>query len=88
MPPSNLPLDIGAQRHLPGFDYADPDAAFFVTICARRSTAPFQDRQQGPAEEAERGHAVLATDTPFAETSVPAGSAALAGIWADRDDLP
>lgn len=34
--------------------------------------------------KAERGHAVLATDTGPAEADLPAGAAALAGIWADR----
>lgn len=37
--------------------------------------------------KAERGHAVLATDLTALEARLPAGSAALAGIWADRADL-
>jgi REP-associated tyrosine transposase len=35
--------DIGAQRRLPDFDYADPDAIFFVTIHARSGLVPFAD---------------------------------------------
>lgn len=34
---------VGAQRRLPAMDYADPTAVFFVTIRARRGTAPFMD---------------------------------------------
>ena len=34
--------------------------------------------------KAERGHAVLATDTGPAEADIPAGAAAIAGIWKDR----
>jgi hypothetical protein len=34
--------------------------------------------------KAERGHAVLATDLTALEASLPAGPAAIAGIWADR----
>lgn len=34
--------------------------------------------------KAERGHAVLATETPEAEADIPAGAAAIAGIWSDR----
>jgi len=37
--------------------------------------------------KAERGHAVLATDLTALEARLPAGAAAIAGIWADRDDL-
>lgn len=37
--------------------------------------------------KAERGHAVLATELTATEETLPAGAAALAGIWADRDDL-
>jgi REP element-mobilizing transposase RayT len=31
------------QRRLRGFDYSDPDHAFFVTICALPGTSPFSD---------------------------------------------
>ena len=34
--------------------------------------------------KAERGHAVLATDTGPSEADIPAGAAAIAGIWKDR----
>jgi hypothetical protein len=34
--------------------------------------------------KAERGHAVLATDTAPSEASIPSGPSALAGIWADH----
>jgi hypothetical protein len=37
--------------------------------------------------KAERGHAVLATDTAPSETALPPGAAALAGIGADRPEL-
>jgi hypothetical protein len=37
--------------------------------------------------KAERGHAVLATDLTDLEARLPAGAAAIAGIWADRADL-
>jgi putative transposase len=30
-------------HRLAGFDYADPDHAYFVTICSRYNTAPFTD---------------------------------------------
>jgi hypothetical protein len=33
--------------------------------------------------KAERGHAVLATDTGPADADIPAGAAAIAGMWAD-----
>jgi len=33
--------------------------------------------------KAERGHAVLATDTGPAEADIPAGPEAIAGMWAD-----
>ena len=36
-------LNVGARRRLPDADYADPNAIFFVTVCARRGTAPFTD---------------------------------------------
>lgn len=45
---------------------------------------------RGPAPQsvawlkAERGHAVLATDTGPADADIPAGAAAIAGMWADR----
>jgi hypothetical protein len=45
---------------------------------------------RGPAPQSvawlksERGHAVLATDTGPADTEIPAGAAAIAGMWADR----
>jgi hypothetical protein len=34
--------------------------------------------------KAERGHAVLATETPESEADIPAGPAAITGIWSDR----
>ena len=34
--------------------------------------------------KAERGHAVLATDTGPAEADIPSGAPAIAGIWKDR----
>ena len=33
--------------------------------------------------KAERGHAVLATETGPAESDIPAGADAIAGMWAD-----
>jgi len=45
---------------------------------------------RGPAPQSvawlksERGHAVLATDTGPADSEIPAGAAAIAGMWADR----
>jgi hypothetical protein len=33
--------------------------------------------------KAERGHAVLATDTGPAEADLPAGAEAIAGMWSD-----
>ena len=45
---------------------------------------------RGPAPQsvawlkAERGHAVLATDTGPADAEIPAGAAAIAGMWSDR----
>lgn len=33
--------------------------------------------------KAERGHAVLATDTGPAESDIPAGGAAIQGMWSD-----
>jgi hypothetical protein len=39
--------------------------------------------------QAEQGHAVLAVDAGPSEKEIPAGAAALDGIWADRDaDTP
>jgi hypothetical protein len=39
--------------------------------------------------KAERGHAVLATDTGPAEADIPPGAAAIAGMWADlRSEQP
>lgn len=44
---------------------------------------------RGPAPQsvawlkAERGHAVLATDTGPAEADIPTGAAAITGMWAD-----
>jgi hypothetical protein len=35
--------------------------------------------------KAERGHAVLATETPASDAEIPAGAEAIAGIWADRE---
>jgi putative transposase len=44
--PSEDPgLNIGAQRRLPDFDYADPAAICFVTICAAPKTSPFTDER-------------------------------------------
>jgi hypothetical protein len=46
--------------------------------------------QRGPAPQSvawlksERGHAVLATDTGPSDSQIPAGAAAIAGMWADR----
>src|SRR3954453_19854254 len=37
--------------------------------------------------KAERGHAVLATETPETEAEIPAGAAAITGIWSDRGDM-
>jgi hypothetical protein len=34
--------------------------------------------------KAERGHAVLATETGDTEAEIPAGPEAIAGMWADR----
>src|SRR5438552_19070411 len=34
--------------------------------------------------KAERGHAVLATETPEADAAIPAGAEAIAGMWAGR----
>jgi hypothetical protein len=36
--------------------------------------------------KAERGHAVLATDTGPAEADIPAGVEAIAGMWADAGE--
>jgi hypothetical protein len=61
---------------------------------APRADLPITQFPTGPTPhspgwvKAERGHAVLATDTAPSEASLPAGPAALAGIWADREDLP
>jgi putative transposase len=41
--PDDPGLGIGAQRRLQDFDYANPTAIFFVTICAAPGTAPFSD---------------------------------------------
>lgn len=39
--------------------------------------------------KAERGHAVLATDTGPADADIPAGAEAIAGMWSDaREDQP
>ena len=38
--------------------------------------------------KAEAGHAVLAIDTPERDEEIPAGPKAIAGIWAERSDLP
>jgi len=32
-----------SRHRLTGFDYADPDHAYFLTICSRYTTAPFTD---------------------------------------------
>jgi len=32
-----------SRHRLAGFDYADPDHAYFLTICSRYNTAPFTD---------------------------------------------
>jgi hypothetical protein len=59
-----------------------------------RVDLPITQFPSGPAPhspawvKSEQGHAVLATDAAPAEASLPAGPAALAGIWAGRDDLP
>jgi hypothetical protein len=37
--------------------------------------------------KAERGHAVLATETPESEADIPAGPAAIAGLWGDRAEM-
>jgi hypothetical protein len=37
--------------------------------------------------KAETGHAVLAVDTSERDDEIPAGLRAIAGVWADRDDL-
>jgi hypothetical protein len=53
---------------------------------------PSLGRSSGPAPhtvgwlKAERGHAVLATDTGPAEADIPAGAEAIAGMWADRKE--
>ena len=38
-------LTVGAQRRLQDFDYADPTAIVFVTICALPGTSPFTDHR-------------------------------------------
>lgn len=39
--------------------------------------------------KAERGHAVLATDTGPADADIPAGAEAIAGMWSDmREEQP
>jgi hypothetical protein len=39
--------------------------------------------------KSERGHAVLATDTGPAESDIPTGAEAIAGMWADaRGEQP
>jgi hypothetical protein len=38
--------------------------------------------------KAERGHAVLATDTGPSDDQIPAGAAAIAGMWADMREEP
>jgi hypothetical protein len=61
---------------------------------APRADLPITQFPTGPAPhspgwvKAERGHAVLATGSVASEASLPAGPAALAGIWAGREDLP
>ena len=48
---------------------------------------PMANRPPAPHSVAwvksERGHAVLATDTGPAETDIPQGAAAIAGMWRD-----
>jgi hypothetical protein len=57
---------------------------------ARPSAAPRALGMLGPAPQsvawlkAERGHAVLATDTGPADAEIPVGAEAIAGMWADR----
>ncbi len=50
-----------------------------LSAMANRPPAP----QSVAWVKAERGHAVLATDTGPAEADIPEGSAALAGMWRD-----
>ena len=53
--------------------------------------AAFAPRPPAPQSvawlKAERGHAVLATDTGPAEADIPEGSAAIAGMWRDRGEI-
>lgn len=49
-------------------------------MAANRPAAP----QSVAWLKAERGHAVLATDTGPADADLPAGAAAIAGMWAER----
>ncbi|MFN3650432.1 MAG: hypothetical protein ACK47B_12715 [Armatimonadota bacterium] len=50
----------------------------------------FSPRQPAPQSvawlKAERGHAVLATDTGPAEGDIPAGWEAIAGMWKGADE--
>jgi len=39
----DAPTYLWKRRRLPGFDYANPDHAYFLTVCARPGTAPFTD---------------------------------------------
>lgn len=55
-----------------------PVMAQFTTLPGR-PPAP----QSAAWIKAERGHAVLATDTGPAERDIPAGAEAIAGMWAD-----
>jgi len=51
--------------------------------------AAFGSRPAAPQSaawvKAERGHAVLATDSGPADAEIPAGAAAIAGMWRDLE---
>jgi hypothetical protein len=51
--------------------------------------AAFANRPPAPQSvawvKAERGHAVLATDTGPADAEIPEGAAAIAGMWRDAE---
>jgi hypothetical protein len=79
-----LALDLGADdRRRLAQELAGPPAGVPLATFAPRPPAP----QSVAWLKAERGHAVLATDTGPAEADIPEGAAAIAGMWRNRGEV-
>jgi len=81
---------LGAARGLPPEEQVRLVRELVTPAASPVQLGPLPPRGPAPQSvawlKAERGHAVLATDTGPAEADIPEGAAAIRGMWSDLQE--